>query len=357
MLQSSKRFDLSWLVSVGILVGILVGIDSAFGAAKPRLERFQDVQVHMGTKFQLVVYAQDTIQAEAAFEKAFSRIATLDGLLSDYQPESVISQLSAASPTRRTVPLDVFGVLERAQHFSRLTDGAFDVTVGPLTKQWRRARRRKQLPEAAMLAEARHAVGHTLMKLAAETHTVELTRGNMRLDLGGIAKGFAADEAVRVMRSLGLPRVLVNAGGDIVAGDPPPGQPGWRVGVAPLDPRQPPSQVLLVQNAAVATSGDAWQFVELNGKRYSHIIDPRTGLGVTDRSSVTVIAADGTTADALASALSVMGVERGIELIDRLSDVEAIMVRVEEGQACSYASQWGGESFRSPNPPSPRATP
>lgn len=320
----------------GNLVALL--LLAAAGADEPQPRRFQDAQLHMGTSFQMVVYARDEAAAATALERAFLRIGALDNMLSDYKPESAVSQLSAASPTQHPVDVDVFAVLERAQHFSRLTDGAFDVTVGPLTKLWRRARRRKQLPDPALLAEARQAVGNAFMKLASESRTVALTRPHMRLDLGGIAKGYAADQAVAAMRLLGVTRVLVNAGGDIVAGDPPPGQPGWRVGVAPLDATRPPSQILLVQNAAVATSGDAWQFVELNGKRYSHIIDPKTGLGLTDRSSVTVIARDGTTADALASALSVMGVERGIPLIDTLPDVEAIMVRVEDGRAKRYAS-------------------
>jgi len=318
---------------------------AAAGVGEPQLERFQDASFHMGTRFQIVLYATNESVAVAAFERAFSRIAALDDVLSDFKPESDVSRLSAASPTQRTVDVDVFAVLTRAQHFSRLTDGAFDVTVGPLSKLWRRAQRRKQLPDPALLAEARQAVGYSFMKLKSDGRTVALTRPNMRLDLGGIAKGYAADEAKKAMRPLGVTRVLINAGGDIVVGDPPPGQPGWRVGVAPLDPRKPPSQVLLVQNAAVATSGDAWQFVELNGKRYSHIIDPMTGLGLTDRSSVTVIARDGTTADALASALSVMGVKRGIQVVNALPDVEAIMVRIENGQAKSYASEWGGNEI------------
>jgi thiamine biosynthesis lipoprotein len=320
-------------------LGVLLFLVAA-GAGEPQLERFQDASYHMGTRFQIIVYATSESAAATAFERAFSRIAGLDDLLSDYKPDSEISRLSAASPSKRIVNADLFRVLDRAQHYSRLTDGAFDVTVGPFTKLWRRAHRRKELPDPALLAEAAEAVGHSFLKVTRDTRTVELTRPNMRLDLGGIAKGYAADEAREAMRALGVTRVLINAGGDIVAGDPPPGQPGWRVGVAPLDPRKPPAQVLLIQNSAVATSGDAWQFVELNGKRYSHIIDPLTGLGLTDRSSVTVIAKDGTTADALASALSVMGVERGIPLIDALPDVEAVMVRLENGQAKSYASKW-----------------
>ncbi len=326
------------------LVALLV-LSVTGGESPP--SRFQDAHIHMGTKFQIIVYANDEATANRAFAGAFQRIADLDRLLSDYQPDSVVSQLSAASPTQQVVDDDVFKVLARAQEVSRLTDGAFDVTVGPLTKLWRRARRQKQLPDPELLAAARHATGFALLKLSRETRGVSLTRADMRLDLGGIAKGYAADEALKTMQSLGVTRALVNAGGDIVAGDPPPGQPGWRVGVAPLDAQQPPSRILTIQNAAVATSGDAWQFVELNGKRFSHIIDPQSGLGLTDRSSVTVIAPDGTTADALASALSVMGVAQGLSLIDQLPDVEAIMVTVADGRAASHSSSFSHSDLMS----------
>lgn len=333
------------------LLGVLLLSVPATDAAA--LHRFQDAQYHMGTLFQIIVYAPDEATAVAALEPAFARIAALDQSLSDYKPDSVISQLSAAAPTQRAVDDDVFDVLQRAQHFSQLTAGAFDVTVGPLTKLWRKARRRKQLPEPNQLREARQAVGYANLELKEATRNVTLTRPGMRLDLGGIAKGYAADEALRVLRQAGVTRVLINAGGDIVAGDAPPGLPGWRVGVARLDPKQPPSQILLIQNAAVATSGDAWQFVELKGKRYSHIIDPRTGLGLTERSSVTVIARDGTTADALASAVSVMGVQPGLALVDTLPDVGAIVVCVEAGQVKRYASDWGDAAVQGDPPTQP----
>ncbi len=325
----------SWLV--------LPLLAATAGESSP-LTRYQRTQFQMGTSFQIVLYAADEATADAAFGQAFERIAELNALLSDYRADSEVSQLSAASPVRRRVGIDTYRVLARAQEFSRQTGGAFDVTVGPLTKLWRRARRRKQLPAADLLAAAKQATGYGYMRVGDQPGTVELTRGDMRLDLGGIAKGYAADEAIAAMRRHGVTRVLVNAGGDVVAGLPPPGLPGWRVGVAPLDARRPPSQILLLQQGAVATSGDAWQYVELAGKRYSHIVDPHTGLGLTDRSSVTVIAPDGMTADALASAVSVMGIERGMAFIEGVPDVEAIMVVVEDGRARRRATSFGGRA-------------
>jgi thiamine biosynthesis lipoprotein len=219
--------------------------------------------------------------------------------------------------------------MERADALSRLTNGAFDVTVGPLTRLWRRSRRQRELPTAERLTAAREAVGYQHVRLHAKERAVELLRPNMRLDMGGIGQGLAADEAFGELRRQGFPHALVNASGDIVAGEPPPGALGWRVGIAPLDPSAPPSHFLELARGAVSTSGDAFQFVEIAGQRYSHIVDPRTGLGVVDRSSVSVVARDGTTADALATALCVLGPVRGLELIERVPAVAALYVQTD----------------------------
>lgn len=268
---------------------------------------------------------------EQALDAAFARIHTLDKILSDYDDASELSRLGAASPTAKRVPVsgELWRALERADAMSRLTDGAFDATVGPLTRLWRRSRRQRELPSAERLAVARDAVGYQFVRLHAAEQSVELLRPNMRLDMGGIGQGLAADEALAELRRWGFPRALVNASGDIVAGEPPPDMAGWRVGIAPLDPAAPPSHFLSLKRGAVSTSGDAFQFVEIAGQRYSHIVDPRTGLGVVDRSSVSVVAADGSTADALATALCVLGPVRGLELIDRVPNTAALYVQAD----------------------------
>jgi len=175
----------------------------------------------------------------------------------------------------------------------------------------------------------------------------------MRLDLGGIAKGYAADEALRVLRKSGINRALVDAGGDIALGNPPPEKPGWRIGIAPLEADGPPSQVLLLSRVAVATSGDTWQYVQIGSRRYSHLVDPRTGLGLTDHSSVTVIAPEGITADGLASAVSVLGPEKGLKLVEATPGTAAFIVRAPEGKVQTYqSSRWKGMS--QPRESSPR---
>ena len=155
----------------------------------------------------------------------------------------------------------------------------------------------------------------------------------MRLDFGGIAKGYAADEALAVLRQHGIRSALVAAAGDIAVADPPPGQAGWRVEVGAIDvTHAPPPRTLWLRRSAVATSGDVFQRLEIGGRRYSHILDPRTGIGLTDHSLVTVVARDATTADSLATAVSVLGPEAGLRLIERTAGASALILRVPEGR-------------------------
>lgn len=297
-------------------------------AAEPDLTLYRQTQRQMGVDFTISAYAPDEATAKTAFAKAFARIEQLNAVLSDYDPTSELSRLSKTAPHAQPVEVsnDLFRVLRAAEQTSRLSAGAFDVTVGPLTRLWRRSRRRKQLPSAERLTEALAAVGWKKVRLSDDPPRARLTVGGMQLDAGGIAKGYAADEALAVLRKARLSRALVDGSGDLAIGDPPPGQPGWRIGAAPLGPDAPPSRWLALRNCGLATSGDAFQFVEIDGRRFSHIVDPRTGLGLETQLGVTVVAENGMQADALASAVSVLGPDRGIELVEKLSEVEALFV-------------------------------
>lgn len=298
-------------------------------------QRYEFEQIRMGTSVKITLYASDDATAKQAADAAFARFKELDRALSDYDPDSELMRLCAQSGSGKAIKVsnDLNIVLEHALQLSAKTEGAFDVTVGPLVKLWRKARRNKELPSAVDLQTARERVGYGLVKLDPQKSTVDLKRSGMRLDLGGIAKGYAGDEALKALRQHGVGSALIDAGGDIVVGDPPPGTTGWRIGIAPLEKRDaPPSRFVTLKNCGVATSGDAWQFVEIDGKRYSHIIDPKTGYGLTERSSVTVIAPDGISADALASAVSVLGVERGLKLIEEIDGASTLIITLNEGK-------------------------
>jgi thiamine biosynthesis lipoprotein len=282
----------------------------------------------MGVSFKLLLYAGDEDLANRSARAAFDRVTALDRMLSDYDSASELSRLSAASPTSEGVAVspELWVVLERAQRLAGETDGAFDVTVGPLTKLWRRARRQQEMPSKERLAEALGATGHTNLKLDRQRRTVRLLRGGMRLDLGGIAKGYAADEALAVLKKHGITRAMVAASGDMALGDPPPGERGWRIAVGALNPKEKPSRFLRLANCGVSTSGDAFQFIVIEGKRYSHIVDPRTGLGLTQRVSTTVIAGDAMSADGLATGVTVLGPKAGVEFAKEQRGVEALVV-------------------------------
>jgi thiamine biosynthesis lipoprotein len=321
-----------WVVASG-------GVASPPGETE--LVRYHVTEPHMGVLFTLVLYAPDRDTANRGFEAAYARIRQLDGVLSDYESGSEAMRLCAGAPHSQgvSVSVDLWRNLVHAQQLSRRTHGAFDVTVGPLTKLWRRARRRREYPPADRLAEAREAVGYRYVELDDENRTARLARPGMRLDFGGLAKGYAADEVLKVLREQGIERALVNASGDIAAGGPPPDKTGWKIGIAPLEPEGPPSRFLLLADAAVATSGDAFQFVEIDGKRYSHIVDPRSGEAIRLRSSVSVIAPDGIAADGLASAVSVLGPDEGMELIEETPGTAAFIVVQENGKVRTLASR------------------
>jgi len=288
----------------------------ALGLSTLLLSRAVDAQVrheftavHMGVQVRIALYAPSEASARAAASAAFARIAELDDKMSDYRPYSEVRMLSHHPGDWQPVSQDLLNVLAKAEEVSRQSGGAFDVTVGPLVQLWRTSRRTRQLPEPAALADARSRSGAALLDLDTDRAMVRLWVKDMQIDLGGIAKGYILQEGLSVLRSKGISAAMVEAGGDIVVGDAPPGQAGWSVFVAGGDTAVLRRARALV-NAAVATSGGTEQFVEINGVRYSHVIDPRTGLGVTGTHLVTVIAEDATLADAAATALSVLGPAR-----------------------------------------------
>jgi thiamine biosynthesis lipoprotein len=280
------------------------------GAAAPAssgLIRFSYTEYHMGVDARLVVYAPDQATAQAACAAAFDRIAALDSMMSDYRIHSELNQLSARAggPPVRVSP-ELFLVLQRAQEVARDSGGAFDVTIGPLVALWRQARNTGLLPDPAALQRARRRVGWHKLQLDARARTVRLAVPGMKLDLGGIAKGYADDEAQRLLRQHGITRALVEMGGDIVVSSPPPGTEGWTIRVPNAGSDRRPVDMRLAHRA-ISTSGDTEQFVIIGGRRFSHIIDPHTGQALTNRVQVTVLARDGLTSDPLSTALCVLG--------------------------------------------------
>ncbi len=307
----------------------------------PTLTRFEFAETHMSSQFRIVLYTDSEPTARSASRAAFARLAALDAILSDYQPESELMQLcrQAGGPPIR-VSAELFDVLARSRAMSERSGGAFDVTVGPVVRLWRRARRDRKLPDPERLAQARALVGFEKLRLDPVARTVQLLKPGMRLDVGGIAKGYAADEAIQILKRHGIDRALVAEAGDIVVSGPPPGGDGWLIGIAPLESTQAvPRRYLSLRNAAVSTAGDAERFVEIDGRRYAHIVDPKTGLGVVDRCSVTVVARDGATADSLDTAVYVLGPDRGLPLVEATESAAALIVRSTGAMVQTWESQ------------------
>ncbi|HEY1785936.1 MAG TPA: FAD:protein FMN transferase [Pirellulales bacterium] len=303
-------------------------------------ERFEFSRIKMGAPFKLVLYADDQAAADRAAEAAYGRVDELNMIFSDYQPDSELSRLSRASPTREPVKLSdpLWAILVRARALSEASDGAFDVTVGPYVRLWRRARKLPALPDVAALAQAGKAVGYQNLVLDPATHTATLLREHMLLDLGGIAMGYTVDEVLGVLARQGIRQALVDGSGDIGVGDPPPGKPGWTIGIAPPTAGEPPTRYVTLANTAITTSGDMFQHVDIGGVRYSHIVNPKTGLGLTDQTSVTLIARDCLTADSVTKAIAVNGPEKGLKMVAEIPGAEVLIRRMVGAQMETYES-------------------
>ena len=274
-------------------------------------------QIHMAMPVEISLWAASPEQAAAAAKAAFAKVALVDRLMNDYVPDSEISRVSAAAGTGPVkVSPELMTVLVSARRVWELTGGAFDPTAAPVVVLWREAQKTGRLPDPAKLAAARELVGMDKVRLDEAAGTVELTRPGMRLDFGGIAKGYACDLATAALREHGVTVTYVQAGGDMVLGDAPPGAAGWEIDV-------PGQEVLTLANTAASISGDTARFAMIDGVRYSHVVDPRTGMGVTNRRMAVVTGPHGIDTDPLSTAGCVMEPAEFNELIDSLAGLAA----------------------------------
>jgi thiamine biosynthesis lipoprotein len=306
-------------------------VDAAAGGSAEYAGSFRS----MGTYFEIKVMLDGTItqaDARAAVDDAFESVARLDSLLSTYKPDSdisIVNRNAGGAPTR-VAPL-VLAVLDSSLFYWKLTGGAFDVTVGPLMELWGFKGREPRVPAPERLAEALALVGASGVQIDRSASSVRLLRPGAELDLGGIGKGFALDRAADVLRVRGIANALLNSGGNLLFLGSAGGR-AWKTGIA--DPRLPDRVVARFEPGAcaVSTSGDYETYFIAGGVRYSHILDPKTGRPASGMKSVTVIAPAATAADALSTAVFVMGAGPGMELVESLPGVEAVLITESGGE-------------------------
>ncbi len=311
----------------------------------------------MGVRVNAVVYASDQRSARESVAAAFGEISRLDQLLSDYRPDSQLSLANARAgqgfglgiteidPAFADALRDSLSVAQR-------TDGAFDPSVGPIVQLWRAARKSQRLPDPAAVSAAVACVGWRDIELAgiANHPTLTLRKPGMKLDPGAFVKGYAAQRAVELLRSRGIDHAMIAIAGDISCSLPPPHQQGWRIAVSHGGSAPQRAFSLLLSNQSVSTAGDTEQFVEIDGKRYSHIVDPRTGLGLTNRAAATVVSHSATTADALDTALCVAGLDQFEVIMARFPGCEARLEAATSDGAFSSRETPGFRSLVVPDP-------
>lgn len=308
--------------------------------AAGQYKKYSFQQPKMGSPFNIVVYSTDSVRAERAAFETFKMIDTLNQIYSDYLPNSELNKLCATSGTEEWIKASepLFSILQKAYQASESCSGSFDVTMSPVIRLWRTARREKKLPDKDSLNAAKQRTGYKFIELDTANKRIRLKKAKLQLDLGGIAKGETAQRAYSRLCELGFPFSLLDAGGDIVAGDVPPQVPGWRISINLPESEELMNRQLLLRNKAVTTSGDLYQYLELNGVRYSHIIDPATGWALHNSRNVTVIADNGTDADWLTKACSILPINKAMKLIKQFPSSEVQIAVLENDKPHFYRS-------------------
>jgi thiamine biosynthesis lipoprotein len=270
----------------------------------------------MGSPLNIIFYAQDSVIANKQAKACFRLVDSLNHIFSNYDSSSELTRINNnAGIAKNTASPLMWELLMKSKEAYIESNGAYNIAMGPLTQLWRIARRSKKFPTQLQIKKTLLLCDFNKIQLNNKEHSIYLSAKGMQLDFGGIGKGYIAQKVVDFLNTQGIPESLVDAGGDIVLGNAPWDKKGWTVGVnQPEKADDLLPEKLQLHNMSVATSGDVYQFIVHNGKKYSHIIDPKTGYGVTSLRNVTVIASDGAVADWLATACSILPINEAKKL-------------------------------------------
>ncbi len=289
---------------------------------------FRKAMKLMGNRFEISVVASDGAWAMERIDAAVEEIRRIERLLTTYDESSetnLINRNAGIAPV--AVSRETFGLIERSLRISKVTQGAFDISYGSVDKRlWNFDQQMQRLPDKELARKLVRLINYRNILLDASTGTVFLKEKGMRIGFGGIGKGYAAEMAKRVMQEMGADSGVVNASGDLTAwGLQPDGKP-WTIGIVRPDIKGEIFSYLNITNMALATSGNYEKYIMIGGKRYSHTIDPRTGLPVTGIKSVTIITPNAEVADAMATPVMIMGVRAGLYMINQMKDIEAVII-------------------------------
>lgn len=278
--------------------------------------KFSYSEMKMGSAFNLIIVSADSNKANHLARKSYELVDSLNHIFSNYDSSSELSKINASAgllPYKMSTAM--LDLVQKSQYAYIQSKGAYDISIGPLSSLWRKARKAKLFPEASTVLATKKLVGLNQVKINKRLGTIFLPNANMQLDFGGIAKGYIAQWVINFLKANGIQQALVDAGGDIVMSGPPLNQQGWLIGVnLPETTDQLLNKKLQLSNCSVATSGDVFQFIEYKGVKYSHIINPLTGYGVTNLRNVTIVAKTGATADWLATACSILPIKEAKQL-------------------------------------------
>ncbi|HLG39931.1 MAG TPA: FAD:protein FMN transferase [Chitinophagaceae bacterium] len=295
-----------------------------------QLKRFQFSENKMDSPFNLIFYHTDSAEAATIAKACFSIVDSLNNIFSDYSSESEAGKL-ALEPAFRDIKVsgELFDMIVQSKEAWKKSNKTFDITIGAISQLWRKANREKKFPDKREIKKARQSTGFENLVINEKLKTISLNKPGMKLDFGGIVPGYAAQKIIDYLNSKNIHHALADASGDIVMSDAPPGKNGWSIGInLPESENDLWAKKLELKNCAVSTSGDVYRYMIHNGKKYSHIIDPRTGYGVTSLRNVTIIAKNGTTADWLATACSILSIDKALALAKK--EKAALLIAINQ---------------------------
>lgn len=324
-------------IYIFLLTIVLIAIARLFTATYEPVAATSGVHIIMGTTVSVTSIADNQSIAEKAAAEAVKAIKRIDAKMSYYNPQSQLSLLNNKGFIEAVeVDKELFCLIQRAIEFNEITEGAFDCTVAPVLELWRKASADNFIPTEEQLTDAKSRTGSDKLILDADNSTIRFTVEGVRIDLGGIAKGFAIDKAIDAMRNAGAIGGLVDAGGDIRCFGKAKNGDKWVIGLQNPDIENPVSPKMLMRlelaDSAITTSGDYYRFVVVGGEKQSHILNPSEGKPSRGLSSVSIIAADATTADALSTAVTVLGADKGINLVESIENVETLIITEPDKQ-------------------------